>query len=412
MSERKAREGALLHVCQLTSTLACGGAEERIARLTQSLRGEGIHTSWIGFGELQRHLAELAGEGTRFIPVPRDPARGIEWTLVLEIAGILKALRPDVVHAHNWSTSLYGIGAAALAGVPVIYGDGGRDHPAPPSGRRQRAMRILAPHVDRFTAVCDYIRGELVRYWGASSAKVISIRSGVDVAAIEAGLAREAARSALGIDPERVAVAVIAGRFRPVKRLPDIIDAAGALMATGADFELLLIGDPGSEGAATLARARAAGLGERCRLLGHRPDLPQLLRGLDVVVNCSRYEGASNALLQAMAAGVPVLGTEVGGTPELIEDGVSGLVVPPEDVPRLARALSRLVEDRDLRAVLGRGGRARVLARHGHAAMVEAHERLYREVAAERRQHAPLGRLATGFWRSLDVDSARPDARG
>src|SRR5258708_33656279 len=154
--------GLQLHVCQFTLSLSAGGAEERIASVMASLARREFDLTWFGFGDVQHHITDRAGPGVRVVPFARDPSRGVESRLILRIARELRRIAPDVLHTHNWSTSIYGITAARLAGIPaVIYGEGGRDRPEGPSRRRRALMRALAPHVDQYTAVCGFLGREL-----------------------------------------------------------------------------------------------------------------------------------------------------------------------------------------------------------------------------------------------------------
>src|SRR5690242_3111817 len=109
-----------LRVCQFTPSFSGGGAEERIARVLAGMDREEFDPAWIGFGEVQHGLIERAGLGIEFVPIERHPTRGIELGLIARIAVALRRLQPDVLHTHNWSTSLYGIAAARLAGVPRV----------------------------------------------------------------------------------------------------------------------------------------------------------------------------------------------------------------------------------------------------------------------------------------------------
>jgi glycosyltransferase involved in cell wall biosynthesis len=408
-SRARASSQRRTHVVQFTPTLAGGGAEERIARLSRSLDPLEFRVTWIGFGPIEHGLFERAGEAVALWPIERDPARGVEWRLVASLARRLRALRPDVLHTHNWSTSLYGIGAARLAGIPVIYGDGGRDDPAPPSMRRLAVMRALAPHVALFTAVCRSLGEDLQRSWGVGPERVQVIPSGVELLPPNALLSRAEARRALGLPERAWCVGAIAGRLRPVKRLPELIGAVGSLVRGGADVHLALIGDPAEHAEELHAQARRSGLATRMHLVGHVPRVARYLRALDVVVSASRFEGASNAILEAMAVGSAVLATAVGGTPELLRHGETGWLIPGDELSLLGPSLLRLLADEPLRARLGHAARAFVVGRHGIEAMAERHAALYRQVASgEPRLDPPLLAVGSSLLSFLDAPSQAP----
>lgn len=254
-------------------------------------------------------------------------------------------------------------------------------------------MRALAPHVDRFTAVCDFLGNEIAHQWRVPTDRVTVIPSGVDLDRIDRAPSRGEARARLGIPDDVLVVGAVAGRFRAVKCLPNLVDAFGRIARTHGSLHLVLVGDPLELGEQLRARARLHQVEGRFHLPGHIPGALSVLRALDVMVNCSSFEGASNAIIEAMGAGLPVVATRVGGTPELIEHGVSGLLVPPNDVRRLADAIDRLVSDRDLRQTCGRGARRRIEQRHTHAAMIARYTDLYRDVGAKRFRRTVLRRI-------------------
>jgi glycosyltransferase involved in cell wall biosynthesis len=383
--------GRKLRICQLTPCLWSGGAEERIARILGSMDRSEFEMAWLGFGPVREALIERAGPALRVEPLSRTPAAGIEPNIVLKISRILWELRPDVFHIHNWSTSAYGIAAARLAGVPhVIYESAGRESPEGPSPRQLALMRAMAPHVSRFTTVCKFLAREVEQDWGVAPELVKAMPTGVDLERV-ARMAqhRAIARARLGIPKDAVVVGALSV-LRPVKRIPDLIDAVAQLAPTRPRLRLLVAGNPLGLSAAELReRAEAQGLGGRFHLPGRVEDPPAILGAFDVFVNCSIFEGASNAIIEAMAAGLPVIGTEVGGTPELIQDQITGRLVPPRNVPALAAALAELIDDPELRQRYGANARKRAERRHSHAKMVDAYLDLYRELATEAPQ--PLG---------------------
>ena len=388
--ERKTR------ICQLTPCLWSGGTEERIARVLASADRREFDLTWMGFGPVREALVDKAGPNVRIVPIERNVAGGVEPSLIPRLASTLARHRPDVMHVHNWSTSLYGIAAARLAGVPVVlYGLGGQDSTAEPSQRRRAMMRALAPHVDRFTAVCGYLAEQLSTHWDAPMSRISVLQTGIDLETIDRAPSKAEVRARLQIPPDAIVVGAISV-FRPVKRIPDLIDAVGRLAQRHPRVYLLLVGNPlGVSPEELRAQAARNGLQDRFNLLGRVEKPEWTLPAFDVFVNCSVFEGTSNAIIEAMAARIPIVATAVGGTPELVEDGVHGILVPPKAVPALARALDRMLADPDLRAACGQRGRDKVEARHTHAAMVEAYLTLYRACAAQAgdRARSPSARM-------------------
>lgn len=384
--ERKTR------ICQLTPCLWSGGTEERIARVLAAMDRREFDLTWMGFGPVREALVEKAGPDVRVVPIERNVAGGVEPSLIPRLASTLARHRPDVMHVHNWSTSLYGIAAARLAGVPVVlYGLGGQDSTEEPTHRRQAMMRALAPHVDRFTAVCHYLGDQIATHWDVPADRIEVLQTGIDLTSIDGAPSKADVRARLHIPDDAIVVGAISV-FRPVKRIPDLIDAVGRVARKHPKVYLLLVGNPlGVSPEELRAQAERNGLTGRFNLLG-RVERPEwTLPAFDVFVNCSVFEGTSNAIIEAMAARLPVVATAVGGTPELVEDGVHGVLVPPKAVPALAAALDRMLSNPDLRAACGARGREKVEARHTHRAMVEAYLEFYRACGQAARTHPRAG---------------------
>lgn len=387
---------APIRICQLTPCLWSGGTEERIARITAGFDRHRLQSHWIGFGPIREALIE--GSGMRATAVERNPSRGIQPDVVLRLARTLRRRRPHVLHVHNWSTSLYGIAAARLAGVPkVIFGMGGQDNTDPPPPRRQALMRALAPHVDLYTSVCEYLGQDLLQYWGAPSDRLRVIKTGIDLDADDDAPTREALRAEIGVDPQAQVIGAISV-LRPVKRMQDLIAAAGILARQHSKLHLVLIGNALGVSMDDLrAQATAVGLGDRLHLLGRVQAPARYLRLFDVFVNCSDFEGTSNALLEAMAARIPVVATAVGGNPELVQAEQTGLLVPPRDPPPLAEAIHRLLEDAPLRDAVTAAARAKVEAEHSFDAMIQTYAQMYLELAEAPNDFRPLPALVASL---------------
>lgn len=314
------------------------------------------------------------------------------WGLILRLAAVFRRQRARVVHAHNWQTYLYATLAARLAGVPVvIHGEHGHDVEAP-SARRLAVKRALAPLVTRFVAVSEDLARELVRDWKLRPERIVCIANGVDLSQFEAERTGAETRRDLGIDPDELVVTNVGG-IRHVKDHPTLVRAFARVRAARPEARLLIVGSDYHRGlkAKLVELAESLGVAEAIVFTGIRKDIPDLLAATDVYVNASVFEGMSNTILEAMAMGKPVVATAVGGNVELVEDGRTGLLVPPSDPERLGGAIERLLADGALRASMGREGRARIERRHAMAGMVRGYSDLYLETWARDRlrRHAP-----------------------
>jgi len=370
--------GGRIRLCQITATLAGGGLEERVARLTRALDPSRFDVTWVGLAPPENDLPSRVEGRANIVSVPRR-GRGVEMQLILRLATHLARLRPDVVHVHNWSASLYGIMAARLAGAKVVlYGEGGRDDPGLPSPRRRALMRALAPYVDHFTAVCDFLGRELHRDWHVPASHVTTLRTGVDAAPTP--ISREALRQRFQLPPDARVVVASAGRFRAVKQLDALVASFARVQPSFPDATLLLLGDPLQTGAALEAAEGSAH--PWLRLGGHQTHVADLLPACDLAVNSSRFEGASNGVLESMAAGLGVLATAVGGTPELVTDDVTGRLLPPTPGPAWDEALAAALADPERTRRWGQAGQARARSLFSTAQMVSAYTNLYEASAA------------------------------
>lgn len=376
----------MVRVCQLTTALWDGGIEERMARVVAGLDRAEFSTAWLALGH-RANPALIARAGGDFPwEIFARHRRGVDLSLIPRIARSLRRLQPDVVHVHNWSTGLYGILAARLAGVPrVIYGVGGREVPEGP-GRRQRAVAHgLAPMVSRFTTVCGFLADELAETWGVHRDRVEVVPTGIDVT--HPGHDKAACRARFQLPKDALVIGTTSAD-RPVKRLSDLFEAAVAVARQEPRVHLLWIGE--AETNSLMDRARAAGVADRCRAVGRIEDARAWARAFDVFVNTSDFEGTSNALLEVMAAEVAVVATRVGGTPELVQDGLTGLLVPPRSPAALEQALLRLAREPQTLHRLAEEGARLVRARHTTERMVAAYADLYRRTARRRRkEHRP-----------------------
>jgi sugar transferase (PEP-CTERM/EpsH1 system associated) len=283
------------------------------------------------------------------------------------------------VHTRNW-TCIDAIIGARLAGVRVvIHGEHGREagDPNGRNARRRQVRRLLSPFVTEFVTVSRDLARWLVEDVRVPARKVSTIYNGVDTQRYASG-DRADARQALGI-PVDWTVAGTVGRLDPVKDQACLIRAF-ARAAGEAKRVLVIVGDgPCREELAALVKELA--IGDRVRLLGERNDIPLILRALDVFVLSSIGEGISNAILEAMAAGLPVIATRVGGNVELVREALTGRLIEPRRPEALAEALSAYFDDPVLARAHGAAGRERVATDFGLDRMLAEYISLYRKYA-------------------------------
>ena len=312
----------------------------------------------------------LLPPGTKVLGLGKPAGNSIRF--LAKLRGAVRELAPDVVHTRNWG-GVDAIVAARAAGVPtVVHGEHGwgMDDPDGASPKRRLTRRLLSPLVTEFTCVSKQIEGWLRGQVGPRK-RITQIYNGVDASKYRPRSGARVALAEVGI-PEDAPVAVIVGRLDPIKDHPTLFSALAEVRRELPDARLLVVGD-GPE------RARLAGLaGPGVHLLGNRHDVSALVAESDLFVLSSLNEGISNTILEAMACAVPVVATRVGGNPELVEDGLTGRLVPARDVVALASAMLAYLGDRETARAHGRRGRLRVEDEFSIAAMVRGYEQVYR----------------------------------
>jgi len=357
-----------------------GGAQTYIAQLLPALaaRCEVVVAAY-GDGPLRDAAREA---GVRFVGlrhVRRALRPGRDLLGLLELLALIRRERPDVVHANSSKAGVLGRVAALLMRVPVrvftVHGWAFKAYAGLPSRLYLWADRLMSPLTSATICVSETERAAGLAARTCRPRSTVVIPNAVDVEA--------APRAGGDGDPPRI---VTVGRLAAPKDALTLVRALALLDQIR--FSALLVGD-GPDRAGVEAEVRSLDLEDRVELAGSRADVPTLLAAADVFVLSSRSEGAPISILEAMAAGLPVVACDVGGVGELVADGETGLLVPPAEPARLAEALRRLLADPELRRRLGAAGRARARERFDLPAFRAAHLELYaRELA---RRGVPAG---------------------
>ena len=245
----------------------------------------------------------------------------------------------------------------------------------------QRTERFLGARTDRIVAISDRQHEELLKYRVAPDARIRVVPLGLDLGRFE-GHDRAGARARLGIDDATVAVVAI-GRLVPIKRIDRLIRAFSAAVAGAPEIRLYLVGD-GSERSSLEELAASLGVADRVAFAGWSSDTPTWYAAADVVALTSDREGTPLALIEAAAAGRPVIASDVGGVADIVVDGETGLVFPPDDEDALAAALVRLARDPVLRLRLGSAAPTHARS-YSAERLVDDLDSLYRQALLDRR---------------------------
>lgn len=379
-------------VLHLINNFDIGGTERQAVRLLPRLDERRFDIRLAAIRKRGPLYAEIA---SRFPEVPEFPLTSFYNANAMRQLSRLRALlrreRIDILHAWDFYADLIGVAAARLSGVRVIASQRHlRLSHRPVHLRGQKIIHRLA---DRILVNSEAIRDHILSLGTAAPEKIVVVKNGLSAAdeVMESGAsakerraeirasARAALAAELGLNREAKLVGVVA-KLRPRKGHDCLIEAAARLWREGLRAHFVLVGDGPLRGEIETGIARL-GLGGRVHLLGDRLDVAQLLPAFDLAVLPSTGdEGLPNAVLEAMAAGLPVVASRVRGVTELIEDGETGYLVPAGDVEALARRMADLLGgEMGVESVAARG-REFVLSRFGMPVMVEAIERLYDEL--------------------------------
>jgi glycosyltransferase involved in cell wall biosynthesis len=359
-----------------TDSRELGGAENALLMLLESLdAGRWRPTLLLNAIPSADPLAALAaGLGVRVLRIPPLPLGLGGARRVPGLARLLRRESPDLFHAHLSSplAAKWGLSAAVLARIPTV----GTVQLVPsfePDLAARLQLRLLAAGVDRYIAVSTDIVRELETRFRWPGRKIEVVRNAVDIERFQRPRS-ERLRSELNGGRE-LPIVLTCARLADQKGHPVLFRAAAEIP----DAVFVLAGEGPLRGELE-AEAAGLGLGDRVVFLGRRTDIPDLLAACDVFALPSLFEGTSLAVLEAMAAGRAVVSSSIGGTDELIEDGVSGLLVAPGDAGALGGAIKRLLGDDGLRTAMAARGRERARTEFTRQEMARRVERVYAEV--------------------------------
>lgn len=369
-------------VCHVLHTLHVGGGEVLARAFALANENEFLPVFALldDLGDLGQ---ELRAQGYAVEVLGRRP--GFDRRCVKRLRAFLRRERVAVVHAHQYGPLLYSAAARLPRRRPaILFTEHGRDYPDYRRWKRVWANRVLLSRRDRFVAVGEQVKRALVDYEGMAANHVEVIYNGRDLSAYDPEKPqRETVRQELGLTDDAFVVMQVA-RLNRLKDHPTALRAIRRLADTRPHVRLVLVGD-GENRAQIEQLVTELRLEENVLLLGSRSDVPRLLQAADAFLLSSITEGIPLTLIEAMATGVPCVGTVVGGMTEVITAKETGLLAPARDDAELARQLQRLVDYPQLRQQLAVAARNRVLDRFDAANMHERYRVLYREMTARQR---------------------------
>lgn len=380
-----------IRVLRVVARLNIGGPAIHVVNLT-------AHLDRARYESLLVTGTENPGEGTM---IDYALAHGVEPVVVPEIVGeasfrrrdmvalrkvyrLIRDFRPHIVHTHTAKAGFVGRVAARLAGVPVVvhtyHGHVLHGYYSPLKTWLLRKMEwALAYLSDRLVAVSEHVKQDLVRYGVARAEKIAVVPLGFELQPfLEARVWKGHFRRELGLGESARLVGIV-GRIFPIKNHRLFLEAAARLARQDPLVHFVVVGDgilrPEME-----QFAAEIGIRDRVHFTGWRRDLPRIYADLDVLVISSNNEGTPVSAIEAMAAGVPVVATRVGGLPDVVQEGVTGYLVPPRDPDALAGAIAAVLQDPERAARMGEAGRAVAQERYSLERLVADMDALYQQL--------------------------------
>lgn len=367
-------------------SLGRGGTEGQLAAIAPALMRRGWSVSVFSFaggvlaGELERNGVPVIIANGRFWG-----GRGISLRTMMRLTHALCHLftimlrdRPPIVHFFLPQAYLLGAPVAVIARMPIrvmsrrSLNHYQRAYPKLIASLERRLHSTMAAVLGNSLSVSRELADE-----GVPEDKLVTIYNGIDLRRFEHAKPKGEVRHSLNLASETLVLVVVANLI-PYKGHRDLIEAmALAKPRMPGNWQVLVVGRDDGIGQDLRRRASELAIDAHISFLGSRSDVPDLLSACDIALSCSHEEGFSNAILEAMASGLPTIVTRVGGNPEAVIDGVTGLVVPPHDPSALAEAIVRLGNDHELRMRYGRAGKDRIEREFSLDRCVERHEALY-----------------------------------
>lgn len=376
-------------IAHVVYRLDVGGLENGVVNLINGLPRESYRHAVVALTDVTDFSRRIRRDDVEFVALNKRPGHGI--ALFPRLFRLFRELAPAIVHTRNLA-ALEASVPAWLAGVPVrVHGEHGRDMGDldGTSRKYQRMRRLYRPFVSHYVALSKDLEQYLGRDVGVDSRRIAQIYNGVDTARFAPAPGSRGRIEGCPFADDDFWLVGTVGRLQEVKDQVTLAEAFVRAVKRGpanAQMRLVIVGD-GPLKARVEKVLETAGMRQLAWLPGAREDVPEILRGLDCFVLPSLAEGISNTILEAMACAIPVVATRVGGNPELVEDAMTGRLVPPASADSIAAALLHYVENPALARRHGRAGRHSVLQRFSLDRMVADYRSLYDGLVAGRKTH-------------------------
>jgi sugar transferase (PEP-CTERM/EpsH1 system associated) len=352
--------------------LRCGGLEKLTIDLASRLNDIGCN-SIICCLESGGELAETAkNKGVKIISC--DKRHGIDVSAIWKLYRILKKNRIEAVHTHNMAPLIYGTISARLAGIPVVINT---RHGPDDKAKNRSVYRLIWSMNDSIIAVSEDVKRQLLSNNQIGDDRIKVIHNGIDLDKCIKNTDIKAKRRSLGINNESLVIGATS-RLCEKKDQMTLLNAFSLVEKKVNNAILVFVGD-GPLRVSLEQHSIRLGMRNKVLFLGFMEDVETIVQVFDVFALSSLAEGVSLCILEAMAAGKPVVATKIGGNPEVVVDGETGILVPPKDASVMADAIIKLLNDAELRERMGAAGRRRVEEKFSLDRMVREYESIYEE---------------------------------
>ena len=368
--------------------LDVGGLENGLVNLINGLPADRFRHVIICIDDFTEFRQRIQRDDVEIIAIRKKP--GTDPSALWRLYRVFRRIRPDVVHTRNLA-ALDALLPAFLAGVRVrIHSEHGWDvNDLDANNKKLRLLRKLhSPLVNRYIAVSRDLAAYLIRKVDISESRITQIYNGVDTDRFRPGSEKQTVREGFdqGFTADSILIGTV-GRLQPVKNQLLLVNAFDELVRHAPELKdrirLVIIGD-GELREKIIQTLENAGLAQQSWVPGARDDVPAILQALDVFVLPSLAEGISNTVLEAMASALPVVATDVGGNPELVQHGLNGAIVPRTNATALARAIEEYARDASILQEHGRAGRKRAVELFSISSMLNRYSSVYEESLASR----------------------------
>lgn len=361
----------MIRICYIIGQLSKGGAERQLYELVRGLDKTRFLPVVISLRQGDYWAEELRKMNVRVIEIRRKKSR--EFRRLLRLTRLIKELKPDIVHTYLFAANTYGRIAAFIAKVPVVIAS---ERNLPEIGRDKSRLtlyidRMLAPFSDGI--ICNSLKAKdtLINNYSFEPRKIFTVCNGISMDYL-ASLSEQRVRNAGG------KIIGTVGRLVPQKNHKLFLDVAKMVLDSqpAADLKFLIVGDGPLRGALE-NYAHDNGIGDKVEFAGERHDIPRMLKKMDIFLMTSLFEGMSNAIMEAMSAGLPVVASDVGGNRELITDSHTGFLCPSESASAFCDKVIHLLRNENEAELMGVNGKQRIICNFGSKMMVKETEGIY-----------------------------------